>query len=306
MDSTMEMHDIGSARIAYRLFGSGIKTVVIDTALGSCSAEWWHIAERLGRHNRVLVYDRAGYGESSVSSLERTPVNIAAELKSLLDLLHIERNVILIGHSQGGLYAVQFALLYPELVDGLILLDPATPFDAEFKEALSRKEYKQSGVDKTASFKLGKVITSLGLGFALKPLLAKGPPFYYHEFVPETREYLLRSLSNRNTYRTALSEYAFSHSDTHTKQISQGVSSAALQDLPIMVITHASDFYMKELESFGGMDTKTAAKVEALWQQIMGRFLLLSRNSEHVIAPHSGHYIHLTDEELLIRSVETM
>lgn len=302
----MEMLDIGSARIACQRFGSGKRTIVIDTALGACSAEWWHIAERLGRHSQVIVFDRAGYGDSSFSSLERTPVNVASELKSLLDQLHIERNILLVGHSQGGLYVVQFALLYPEYVDGLVLLDPATPFDAEFKDSLSRKEYKQSGVDKTASFKLGEVIASLGLGFAIQPLLAKSPPFYYHEFPPETRSYLLRSLSNRNTYKTALSEYAFSHSDTHTKQISQGIFSAALRDLPIKIITHDSDFYVKELESFGGMDTKTAAKIEALWQQIMTRFLLLSRNSEHIVAPHSGHYIHLTDEELLICAVEMM
>lgn len=60
MDPIMEIHNIGSAWIAYRRFGSGKQTVVIDTALGSCSAEWWHIAECLGRHNRVLVYDRVG------------------------------------------------------------------------------------------------------------------------------------------------------------------------------------------------------------------------------------------------------
>ena len=97
----MEILDIGSARIACRLYGAGENTFVIDTALGTCSAEWWHIAEILGRNNQVLVYDRPGYGESSVSSLERTPRNIAAELKKLLDLLHIDKNIILIGHSQG-------------------------------------------------------------------------------------------------------------------------------------------------------------------------------------------------------------
>jgi len=257
---TMEKIDIGSAKIAYRRFGSGEKTFVIDTALGTCSAEWWHIADRIGRNAQVLVYDRAGYGESSVSVLERTPGNVAAELKMLLDQLRIERNITLIGHSQGGLYAVQFALQYPEMVDGLILLDPATPFDQEFRESLSTKEYKQSGVDKTATLKIAQVVTSLGLGFLLKSLLAKSPPFYYHEFAPDAKEYLLRSLCHRNTYRTSLAEYAFSHSDAHKKQISEGVSSGALRNLPIKIITHASDVYVKELEVFGGMETETAKK----------------------------------------------
>jgi pimeloyl-ACP methyl ester carboxylesterase len=301
----MKIYDIGSARLAYQIYGAGERTFVIDTALGTCSAEWWHIAEFLGKNSRVLVYDRAGYGKSSVSKLERTPDNIASELKKLLESLHIEKNIILVGHSQGGLYAVQFAIMFPNTVEGLILLDPATPFDSEFKETLSAKEYRQSGVDKTASLKIGKVITSVGLGFVVKPLLRKSPPFYYHEFPPEAREYLLRSLCSKNTYKTALAEYAFSHDDVHTKAISEAVSGSVLKDLPIRLITHSSDFYIKELEQYGGMDTKTAEKVEALWQNIMAKFLRLSQCSEHISAPNSGHYIHLTDQELLLSTAES-
>lgn len=37
---------------------------MIDTAIGSCSAEWWHIAEILSKKYKVIIYDRAGYGNS--------------------------------------------------------------------------------------------------------------------------------------------------------------------------------------------------------------------------------------------------
>lgn len=301
----MDICDVGSAKLACQIFGAGERTFVIDTALGTCSAEWWHIAELLGKNSRILVYDRAGYGQSSVSTLERTPGNIASELKKLLDFLHIEKNVILIGHSQGGLYAVQFAVMFPESVDGLILLDPATPFDDEFKDALSPKEYGQSGVDKTAALKMAKVITSIGLGFAIKPLLQKSPPFCFHAFSPKAKEYLLRSLCNRSTYKTALAEYAFSHDNTHTKEISEAVSGSVLRDLPIKLITHASDVCIKELGQYGGMDAKTADKVENLWQNIMKKYMRLSQRSEYITAPNSGHYIHLTDEELLYRTTDS-
>ena len=298
----MNICDIGSTRLAYQIYGAGERTFVIDTALGSCSAEWRHIAELLDKNSRVLVYDRAGYGQSSVSTLERTPGNIASELKKLLGYLQIDKNIILIGHSQGGLYAVQFAVMFPESVDGLILLDPATPFDKEFKQVLSAKEYAQSGVDKTSSLKMAKVITSVGLGFALKPLLRKSPPFYYHEFTTDAQKYLLQSLCSGNTYKTALAEYAFSHDDTQTTAISEAISGTALKDLPVILITHSGDFYIKELERYGGMNTATAAKVETLWQNIMTKYLLLSKRSEHITAPNSGHYIHLTDEDLLLRT----
>lgn len=296
----MSVCDIGTSKLAYQFTGEGELTFVIDTALGTCSAEWRHIARTLELYGRVLVYDRAGYGQSTGSSLERTPRNIADELKRLLDFLNIERNVVVIGHSQGGLYAVQFALMYTGSVCGLILLDPATPYDDEFKKVLTKEEYRQSGVDKTGSLKAARWITGAGLGFTLRPLLQKGIPFYYHEFDSETKEYLLRNLCRKKTYKTALAEYSFSHSSADTKDIADAVSDGALADMPIKLLTHSSQIYIEELMRYGGMHRDVAEKVESLWQGIMSKYAHLSQRCEHITAENSGHYIHLTDEELLL------
>ena len=296
----MSVCDIGTSKLAYQFTGEGEVTFVIDAALGTCSAEWRHIARALEQYGRVLMYDRAGYGQSTGSSLERTPRNIADELKRLLDFLNIERNIVVIGHSQGGLYAVQFALTYSGSVCGLILLDPATPYDDEFKKVLTKEEYRQSGVDKTGSLKVARWITGAGLGFALRPLLQKGIPFYYHEFDPEAKEYLLRSLCRKETYKTALAEYSFSHSSAYTKDIADAVSEGTLADMPIKLLTHSSQIYTEELMRYGGMQRDVAEKVESLWQGIMSKYTHLSERCEHITAEKSGHYIHLTDEELLL------
>lgn len=301
----MDYYDIGSAKIAYKFFGSGGKILVVDTCLGSCSAEWWHIAEALSEEYRVFLYDRAGYGESSMSAIERTPRNIALELDKLLNLTGIDKDFILIGHSQGGLYAVEYAYTYPDKVKGIILLDPATPFDNMFKEKLTAEEFKKGGVDKTVSFKAGLIITSLGLGFAIKPLLKKAPPFYYYNFSSDASKYLLKALSRKNTYKTALAEYASTHNDADTADVVKAVDTSALRDMPVKLITHSSDFYIKELKYFGNMDEQTAKKVEYLWQDIMKKYLALSSDAEHIIAPNSGHYIHLTDFEVLKNAIDS-
>jgi len=298
--------NIGSAKIAYKIFGSGDKTLVIDTAIGSCSAEWWHIAEKLSDKYRVLLYDRAGYGKSSISTLERTPRNIAAELDTLLKSLGIEKDLIIIGHSQGGIYAVEYACTYPGKVKGLLLLDPATPFDNAFKENLTAAEYKNSGVDKTNSYKVCFIITSLGLGFAIKPLLKKAPPFYYYKFTDAASKYLLKSLSSKNTYKTVLAEYASTHNSTDTEDIVKAVNDSSLKNIPIKLITHSSDFYIEELKYYGNMGEQTAKKIEDLWQDIMKRYLSLSNNTEHIIAPNSGHFIHLTDFDVLEKAIDDM
>lgn len=307
----MDTCKISSATLAYRIFGSPSPDsdfgllVVIDTCLASCSAEWWHIAERLADHCRVLVYDRAGYGQSSASTRERTPENVARELDELLTRLEDQERLLLVGHSQGGFYLTQYALMFPAKVQALILLDPATPYDGEFRQRLLPGEYKNSGVDKTFTYKLAKTITSMGLGFLFKPMLAKSPPFYYHDFSAEAKKYLLTALCKSRTYKTALEEYRYTHLDSATRRVKDGIDNQGLVDLPVVLLTHGSAFYIRELQQYGEMDETIAAKVETLWQELMLRYLKLSANSRHIVAPNSGHYIHLTDGELVETAIRS-
>ncbi|QVK19020.1 alpha/beta fold hydrolase [Mycoplasmatota bacterium] len=304
----MKICGIGSTKLAYKLYANSDNknTIVIDTCLGSCSAEWWHIAQKLSNDYRVLVYDRAGYGKSSKSKLKRTPKNIALELNKLIEHLNINSNIILIGHSQGGINLIQYALDYKEKIKALVLLDPATPFDDEFKLKLSKEEYCSSGVDKTSSHKLGLVLTSLGLGFLFKPLLKKSPPFYYHNYSKEASQYLLKSLTKRKTYQTALKEYFFTHHDNSTEEIVEAIKSSSLESIHVKLITHSSSFYIKELNQFAYLDEITATKVENVWQEIMKRYIGLSKNCEYIEASNSGHFIHLTDLDLVIKTIKSI
>ena len=74
------------------------------------------LAERLSGERTVLLYQRAGYGASSVSTLERTPGNIAMELRRLLEQIPHQEKVILLAHSQGGLYAWKFIQRFPKSI----------------------------------------------------------------------------------------------------------------------------------------------------------------------------------------------
>ena len=122
-----------SAALAYEKFGVGAVNLVIEMGLGASMAEWRQLAEQLARDSAVLLYQRAGYGASSTSTLERTPENISRELHQLLQRVGHDRTVTLLAHSQGGLYDWKFAKMYPELVDKLILLDPLSPEDYRFR-----------------------------------------------------------------------------------------------------------------------------------------------------------------------------
>ena len=295
----MDFCDIGTAKIAYRIFGTPPVSIIIEGAINSCNAEWWEFCTELQDHS-VLVYDRAGYGESSVSTLPRTPENIVQEFSTLLENLNIKNDFILVGHSQGGLYATRFTLLHPEKVKTLILLDPLSYRDNDFRSLLTEKEFSASGVEKTGTFKFGRILAGLHLGFLLKGLLKKFPPFNYHTFTPDAENYILKSLMQPKQYSTALEEYRFSHDEpqlAYFREFHQQVSTK------FILITHSSPKLIEEYVSIWGVDNALAEKVENIWQKLMEAMITFSKDSEKLVAPNSGHYMHLTDQEIVLKEI---
>ena len=107
----MQTHTIQlpSAALTYEKYGDGDVNLVIETGLGAATAEWRQLAAKLAGRYTVLLCQRAGYGASSTSTLERTQENIASELYLLLQQVGHDRRVTVLAHSQGGLYAWKFA-----------------------------------------------------------------------------------------------------------------------------------------------------------------------------------------------------
>jgi len=67
--------------------------------------------------------DQIGFGLSSRPDIYYSLHQMAANTKALLDHLGIAR-VIVVGHSMGGMLATRFTLLYPGMVEKLVLEDP--------------------------------------------------------------------------------------------------------------------------------------------------------------------------------------
>lgn len=102
--------------------------VVFQSGLGNDKTIWSSVIKKLPVTQAYIAYDRYGYGASSASNtLSRNPCNIAKEQHELLEKLGARPPYILVGHSIGGLYEYVFALMYPQDVAGLILLDPTHP-----------------------------------------------------------------------------------------------------------------------------------------------------------------------------------
>ena len=72
---------------------------------------------------RVIVPDQVGWGRSDKPDLHYSFQMLADNNRKLLDSLKI-KSVIVIGHSMGGMLATRFALMYPEMVEKLVLENP--------------------------------------------------------------------------------------------------------------------------------------------------------------------------------------
>ena len=127
-----QLIDVGDHRLYLSCTGSGEPTVILEPGLGGTSAAWGWIAPTVAAHTRVCVYDRAGRGRSEPSPTPQDGDQIATDLHTLLERADITGPLVMVGHSLGGLYVLDYAARYPQQVAGMVLLDatPPTAFTA--------------------------------------------------------------------------------------------------------------------------------------------------------------------------------
>ena len=123
--------DIGGRVLSMVQMGEGSPTIVIESGMGEpglSSGLWKDVAESVSKTHRVVLYDRAGLGESAVANkLPRTCADVAADLDNMLANAKVPGPYLLVGHSFGGLHARVFCDMYPDKVVGLVLVDASHP-----------------------------------------------------------------------------------------------------------------------------------------------------------------------------------
>lgn len=276
---------------------------VIEMGLGACVEEWNLLTNFLQDKGGVLIYERAGINRSKSSDSERTPRTIAKELHELLEHVKHDPKIILIAHSQGGLYAQQYIRMYPEEVKGVIFIDPLSARDFVFKEQLTKKEYAQSGVDKSQNLLILEKLATFRLGWLSRKMMKIAPPLYYAEFSKADEDSILNSYTKREHLKTCYREYLCAHK----KENIQGLMEKGdFPNIPLTLITHSSEFAIEESMKFGNNSCEFATRIEDMWQNIMKEYLGFSKEAKYLQAKHSGHYIHLTEPELIVSEAERM
>jgi pimeloyl-ACP methyl ester carboxylesterase len=101
------------------------QTVVLMHGKNFCGATWGDtIKALLGQGYRVVAPDQIGFCSSTKPEhYQYTFQQLAANTHELLKNLKINKAVI-VGHSTGGMLATRYALMYPQQVSKLVLVNP--------------------------------------------------------------------------------------------------------------------------------------------------------------------------------------
>ncbi len=286
--------DIGGYQLHINCTGTGSPTVILDAGLGGSSLDWSKVQPAVARFTRVCSYDRAGYGWSQSGPGPRTSQQIVTELHLLLAKAKINGPYVLVGHSAGGLNMRLYAYRYPADVVGMVLLDatsehqfaPFGKYPAYFPPQGVNAAVQQLQVYRVAAY-FG--LTRLALQTGLAPLED------FAAYPAAVKPMVLAHASQTRYYSTEQDELA-ALQESAAQVLAARQASPSYGKLPLIVLS----------QDFSQDQTAQGKQTAAAWDALQQDLASLSANSQHSVAQHSGHYIHLDRPDLAITAIQSV
>jgi pimeloyl-ACP methyl ester carboxylesterase len=140
---------IEGRRVAYDFTPgpAGAPVIAFVHGLAASKEVWAATACALASHFGVLRYDLRGHGCSDPMDAPCSRSDLARDLVSLMDRLELPR-AALVGHSAGGVVAMQAAVDFPARVSGLVLVATASACNdrtAEWYSATAERARGEGG-----------------------------------------------------------------------------------------------------------------------------------------------------------------
>lgn len=119
----------GDVHLAYQRYGAGPDVVLVPPLVSNVELGWEQeiyrrAREHVGRYVNILDFDKRGIGSSDRFTRHPTLEERIGDITAVMDAEGIER-ASLLGFSEGGLMSQLFAVVHPERVDRLVLVNSA-------------------------------------------------------------------------------------------------------------------------------------------------------------------------------------
>jgi len=222
--------------LAYHRSGSGPTLVCHPGGPGFSSLYLGDLAG-LGDELELVLLDPRGTGGSDPASGYQI-ADYASDLEELRGQLGLER-LLLLGHSHGGVVAIEYAARHPERVERLVLASTLPRFGAEQNAAMEAAIAARAGEpwfdDAIAALKT-ELAGDFETGRELMDLTLRMMPFYFASYGDEERAYI-ESLAGDELCVDALrlwEKEIFEHFDLRPR--------LSELTMPTLVITGSEDF----------------------------------------------------------------
>ena len=267
--------------------GSGSPTVVMEAAASASWLAWRRVQPQLSQRTRVCSYDRAGHGWSVARPGPRDADHVVRELHDLLNQAGVERPLVLVGHSAGGLYVREYARRFPAEVAGVALLDASSPQQLDALPG-SRATYVQNRDDYSARLRWEKLRVWAGWD----RLMGRCGVDDADESPEIVGQYA--AMMCRPTFAGGEeSEYPY-----FEETLRQAARLDTLGALPLLIIS-------RDPAAESSSSSESRAR-ERAWDQEQERMKALSPRSWRVIARGSGHAVHHARLELVVRELRRL
>ncbi len=279
--------DIGGRHMQIDCRGSGTPIVVFEAGLDTMgSLSWSAVHDAVATTTRACAYSRAGIMWSEPAAGKFKPDNVAQDLHALLQAAGEHAPFVLVGHSLGGPYIMNFTRLYPQDIAGLVFVDASHPDQLDrMAKAAGKKMEMGEGMIKVAS----------ALSWTGIPRLIEthtdNPTFPAKAKLAQDA-YFSRSLS------AALQEL-----DSLSATLSSAGQLRQLEDRPIVVLT-ATKPYPEGMLKAMQMTNEQGHRIQTAWKEMHDDEATWSHHSRHELVPDATHYIQFDRPDLVIAAVK--
>lgn len=290
----------GGRRLNLVCVGKGSPTILFEDGLGSNLLHWQSMIDPVSRLTRACFYDRAGYGYSDPPGRPSTAANVSGDLHALLLRSGVQRPVVLVAHSLGGLYATVYADKYPDDVAGLVLIEPS--FAEQDKDDDATQRAKDEIAFKT---NISQLRNCASLARAGKLALEPHEECFAFAANRTTQEkaFLTYQMVRPYRYEAMASESESQHSANGRSDVNSREEVAAQHsfgDMPLMVLTAAEAVDLKAPKA----ERSISERLWRSWKAGHDRLAARSAHGRSVVVSESGHFIQLDQPQAVIDAIK--
>jgi pimeloyl-ACP methyl ester carboxylesterase len=278
--------DIGGRRMQIDCRGSGTPIVIFEAGLDTMgSLSWSAVHDAVAATTRACAYSRAGVMWSEPRAGKFETDNVARDLHALLLAAGERAPFVMVGHSLGGPYIMNFTRLYPQEVAGLVFVDASYPDQVgRMTQAAGKKMEAGLGVFKVANALSWTGIPRLVAAHTDSPTIPAQTKLAEDAYISRSLGAALQELESLDAILSAAG------------QLRQ------LGDRPIVVLTATKPYPAAILKAMQ-MTTEQGRRIQTAWKEMHDEEASWSHHSRHELVPDAMHYIQFDRPDVVIAAV---